>query len=97
MEKKRHLAIEIVPDSDMDEGQTNNQFACFHIRMLDRMENQTDNMKNHKFVKIGAAHQPSGEPTIDAAVAIGSTLIDTKDVLDGLMQRIVDYFEQIQL
>ncbi len=97
MEPQKHLAIEIVPASHLDKGQTNNQFACLHVTIVTRMGNQTDHHRNYAPATIGAAHHPTGEPTIAAALSIGLAKLENQDILDGLLKVITDYIEQIQL
>ena len=97
MQKKRHLAIEIVPGSQQDTGMTDAQFATLSVELLIRQDNQSDIFKTgNPAVTIGAAHTPQGQDTPDAAIAMGAQRIDAIEILSGLLQVIVDYIEQIE-
>jgi hypothetical protein len=94
---RRFLAIEIRPDSDLDDGPGNAQFPMLDVLMFIRTPNQSDKLRDHKCAKIGAAHSPTGEATIDAALAVGDKCVNTQEVLDELLQQIIDYIEQLTI
>lgn len=97
MQKQKHLAIEIVPHSDMDDGPTTKQFATLDVSIFIRQDNQSDKLRDHKTIKIGATHQPAGQDTIDAALAVGDRMCNAQAVIDGMLQVIIDFIEQLTI